>query len=91
MDLPYDFKLEYISELISRNKYRKILIQLPNGLKKYYKQIVDYLSEKHPGIEIYVSLSPTYGMIEGIAGHEPWRMANASTLGPQTRRMTMRG
>ena len=38
-------------------------------------------------------LVPSRGdaLIEGIAGHEPWRVANASTPGRPTRRMTMRG
>ncbi len=65
----YDFKLGYLSKIIEKSNYKKILLQLPNGLKKYYKYIVDYLSEKHPGIEVYISLTPTYGACDVAEEH----------------------
>ena len=69
MYTPYDFRLNYLLKIIEKGNYRRILLQLPNGLKKYHKYIVDYLSEKHPGIEVYISLSPTYGACDIAEEH----------------------
>ncbi len=69
MDTPYDFELDYLSETIGKNNHKRILIQLPNGLKKYYKHIVDYLKKQHPHIEIIVSLSATYGACDIAEEH----------------------
>lgn len=69
MCVSYDFKLDYLLEIIEKGNYKKILIQLPNGLKKHYKYIVDYLNERYPGIKVYVSLSPTYGACDIAEEH----------------------
>ncbi len=69
MHVPYDFKLDYLSKVIEKDNHKRILIQLPDGLKKYYKHIVEYLSGKHPDIEIYISLSPTYGACDIAEEH----------------------
>lgn len=43
--LEYDLELDKLLEIITRNKYKTILIQLPDGLKPRAKEIVDYIYE----------------------------------------------
>ncbi len=42
--MEYDFELDYVKKQIHERKATKVLIQLPEGLKKYGKEILDELS-----------------------------------------------
>lgn len=56
----YDFELDKISKNIAEVKPSKILVQLPNGMKKYYPIIRDFLEPKLD-VEVCLSASPCYG------------------------------
>ena len=60
-NLPYDFNIDGLINELRKRKVKRVLIQLPNGLKKYHKHIVDYIRENLKEVEIWVSLTPTYG------------------------------
>ena len=70
----YDFNLErVVSEVIETNA-RRVLIQLPNGMKNYIPYIINYLKEKLRGnVELFVSTSHTYGACD-IAEDEALRI-----------------
>jgi len=42
----YDLELDNLVEEINNNKYTLVLLQLPDGLKYYTKEIIDELKEK---------------------------------------------
>ena len=42
----YDLELEKLSEEINKNKYEKIVLQFPDGLKYYAKEVLDELQSK---------------------------------------------
>jgi 2-(3-amino-3-carboxypropyl)histidine synthase len=44
--MTYDLELEKAVKSILKNKAKKVLIQLPDGLKPKGKEIVDFLVEK---------------------------------------------
>lgn len=57
-ELNYDLEIDRISSEIKKKKARRVLIQLPDGLKPYAAQIVDAIQEKlkaknKPEIMIY--------------------------------------
>jgi len=70
----YDFNLErVVSEVIKANA-RRVLIQLPNGMKNYISYIINHLKEKLKGnVELFVSTSHTYGACD-IAEDEALRI-----------------
>ncbi len=55
----YDLELDRILNEAGRLSARRILIQLPDGLKPYAPQIVEKLADR--GLEVYVSASSCYG------------------------------
>ncbi|RLG21677.1 diphthamide biosynthesis enzyme Dph2 [Candidatus Micrarchaeota archaeon] len=57
--MDYDFEFERVKKEIVRRKAKKVLVQLPEGLKQYAKEIMDKLSET--GAEIILSADPCYG------------------------------
>lgn len=61
MEPPYDFKLREVVEELRKRRVKRVLIQLPDGLKQYHEYIVNYLLEHIDDLEVWVSLSPTYG------------------------------
>jgi 2-(3-amino-3-carboxypropyl)histidine synthase len=58
--LVFDLELENVINKIINKKARKILIQLPEGLKQYGFKISDMLKEKTEAV-IYLSSNPCYG------------------------------
>lgn len=55
----YDFELERVNEWLKRSKINKILVQMPDGLKKHAPKILEYLTEK--GYIPILSGSHTWG------------------------------
>jgi len=55
----YDFQLQKISGEIKKRKAKKILIQLPEGLKQHAPQILDELQKT--GVDIVLSGDPCFG------------------------------
>lgn len=61
-DLEYDLELERAAAEIQKQKAKKVLIQLPDGLKPYATQIVEELSGKIKNkAEILIWLDSCYG------------------------------
>lgn len=58
---PYDFELERVLKRVKARNASKILVQLPNGLKKYYPEIRWFLESRIKGLKVYLSASPCYG------------------------------
>ncbi|RLI06103.1 diphthamide biosynthesis enzyme Dph2 [Candidatus Bathyarchaeota archaeon] len=56
----YDFEIEKIVENILKSSAKKILLQLPDGLKPYGLKIAEELRRK-TNVKIYVSADPCYG------------------------------
>jgi 2-(3-amino-3-carboxypropyl)histidine synthase len=56
-----DFELDKIFEALDRKKYKKILLQFPDGLKPYSKEIYDKIKEKYKDIEIYIWFGSDFG------------------------------
>ena len=57
--IEYDLEYERILKEIKKHNARKILIQLPEGLKQYADEIMKKLSES--GAEIILSADPCFG------------------------------
>ncbi len=55
----YNFELEKVDKWLKRLKVNKILVQMPDGLKKYAPKILEYLAEK--GYIPILSGSHTWG------------------------------
>ncbi len=61
-DLPYEIDYEYITGSVKASKARKIVIQLPDGLKQYSHDIHECLTSRIPdNIEVYIHADPNYG------------------------------
>jgi len=58
-NIPYDIEIENILKEILTRKAKKVLIQLPDGLKPYASKILEYLSLKD--VLIVFSTDPCYG------------------------------
>lgn len=56
---PYDFELERVISELRKLKVKRVLIQLPNGLKKYARIIYSKLASL--SLDVYISASHTYG------------------------------
>ncbi len=56
----YNFKTDRIAEIIKKNGYRTVGLQMPEGLKDYATGIADEVLEK-TGCQIIISSDPCYG------------------------------
>lgn len=56
----YDFELDFIIKEINNNKYNIIGIQLPEGIKKYALNIVNYI-EKYTTSKVFISSKICFG------------------------------
>ncbi len=56
-----DFQLEKIYEVLDKKKYKRVLLQFPDGLKPYSKEIYDILSKKYPETEFFIYLGSNFG------------------------------
>lgn len=57
----YDLELDRVEKVIRREKARKILIQLPDGLKMKAAEIVDELEKRLRNVEFYVWFGSCFG------------------------------
>jgi len=57
----YDLELARIIRTIKKEKAKKVLIQVPDGMKPYATIIVDYLEEKIPHSEFFIWLGSCFG------------------------------
>lgn len=58
--LEYNFELKKICKIINKKKYRKIAVQIPEGLKIYHEKIVSTI-ENETDAAVILSGSPCYG------------------------------
>lgn len=58
--LEYDFELKKICKIINEKKYRKIMVQIPEGLKIYHEKVVSAI-ENETGAVVILSGAPCYG------------------------------
>ena len=58
--MDYDLELDKVVEKIKKNKAKKVVIQLPDGLKPRATEIVFYL-EKQTNSEIFIWFGSCYG------------------------------
>ena len=56
----YQFETEKVVESILKGKFKKVLIQLPDGLKPYAVSLAKEISKK-TNVKVYVSGEPCYG------------------------------
>ena len=57
--MDYDLMLDYAEKLIDKHKAKKVLIQLPDGLKPQAQKIVDHFQKK--GIECLIWAGSCFG------------------------------
>ncbi len=57
----YIFEIEKIESILKERKPKKILIQIPDGLKKSFYNTLDVLKEKYGNVEFIISSDPAYG------------------------------
>lgn len=58
--LEYDFELNKIYKIINEKKYKRIMVQIPEGLKIYHEKIMDTIENETDGVVI-LSGGPCYG------------------------------
>ncbi len=68
-ELPYDFELEKIVGYIKNGKYRKIILQFPEGLKQYSTQIYELLIHEFKDKIFYIYGDHSWGSCD-IPYHE---------------------
>jgi len=57
----YIFEIEKIESILKEKKLKKILIQIPDGLKKSFYNALDVLKGKYGNVEFIISSDPAYG------------------------------
>ncbi len=58
---PYFFEISKIEEFLKREKPKKVLIQVPDGLKKHFYKHFNHLKRKFVNIDFIFSADPAYG------------------------------
>lgn len=61
LDIGYEFNVEEAIDKIKGEGVRRVLIQVPEGLKAYATDIVDYLRSIVKGKDLDIDASPAYG------------------------------
>jgi 2-(3-amino-3-carboxypropyl)histidine synthase len=56
----YELNLETVVKSINKNKFKKVLLQVPEGLKSYFIKFVDYI-ENNAEVNVIISADPCYG------------------------------
>lgn len=57
----YDLELDTLIEQIKKNDNKKIVLQFPDGLKYYAKEVVDYLNYHLENVVIFSYFGPCFG------------------------------
>jgi len=65
--MEYDLELDKLLDMIKNKDYKKIVVQLPDGLKPRAKEIVDYIS-KNSSCEIIIWGGTCFGACDLPAG-----------------------
>jgi 2-(3-amino-3-carboxypropyl)histidine synthase len=65
----YNLNLEKVAEEIKNSKAKKVLLQLPDGLKPEAEKIIDFVNQKS-NAEIFLWFSDCYGACDLPLGTE---------------------
>ena len=57
----YDLELEKLVEQVKKNDNKKVVLQLPDGLKYYTKEILDYLNKEAPETLFFTYFGTCFG------------------------------
>lgn len=59
----YDLELDILVEQIKKNENKKIVLQFPDGLKYYAKEVIDYLQSqlKNEDVVFFSYFGPCFG------------------------------
>lgn len=67
MKIPgYDIDLEKAVKIIKENKYNKVVLQVPEGLKFHFSKFADFLENK-TNASIIISADPCFGACDSIS------------------------
>ncbi len=61
MQLNYDLETESLKNEINLKKYNSIVLQFPDGLKQYAKEIVDNLEKNTKNCDFFIYFGTCYG------------------------------
>lgn len=59
--MPYTIDLDPVVSLARSQGYRRIVLQMPDGLKQYAYRLAQRLSEDLPGVEVLIHMDHNYG------------------------------
>ncbi len=68
----YDFEIPRIIEAIKKNRYRRVMLQFPEGLKDYATQVAGEIESK-TSCQVVISANPSYGACD-VADEEASQM-----------------
>lgn len=57
----YDLELDLLIEQIKKNGNKRVVLQFPDGLKYYAKEVVDYLNSNLPDVDFFSYFGPCFG------------------------------
>ncbi len=57
----YDLELPKLIEEITKNNHKQIVLQFPDGLKYYAKEVVDELKSKTSDVNFFIYFGPCFG------------------------------
>jgi 2-(3-amino-3-carboxypropyl)histidine synthase len=59
--MEYDLEINKIIELINKNNAKKVLLQLPDGLKPKAKEIVDNVCKEIKDLDVFIWSGTNFG------------------------------
>ncbi len=57
----YDLELDKLALEINTNKNKLVVLQFPDGLKYYAKEVVDELNSKTKDVDYFIYFGPCFG------------------------------
>lgn len=57
----YELELDTLIEQIQKNSNKKVVLQFPDGLKYYAKEVIDYLNTYVPETVFFSYFGPCFG------------------------------
>ncbi len=65
---PFNIDLEQAVKIINEKEYKRVLLQIPEGLKNHYTKFVEFL-ENETNTSIIISADPCYGACDIVNSH----------------------
>lgn len=57
----YDLEIEKLVLDVNKNKYQKVLLQFPDGLKHFSKQVIEQLNENTKECDFFIYFGTCFG------------------------------